>query len=152
MLLKHSNMKTVTDMSFQQNKNNNKKSQHNTTPSLQKTCHWIMIMFHVFFLWCCCVVLFLSALWISMLCFFLSPALQGTTGLYSSASHGPLTKKVITGQKTLGGDGPLGQAFGTAAGRCSEKQKLGYKWWVRVNGLFHLLIENGICVRFITYL
>lgn len=150
MLLTHSNMKTVTDMSFQQNKNNNKKSQHNTTPSPQKTMS--LIMFHVFFLWCCCVVLFLSALWISMLCFFWSPAWQGTTGLYSSASHGPLIKKVITGQKTLGGDGPLGQGFGTAAGRCSEKQKLGYKWWVKVNGFFHLLIKNGTCVRFITYL
>ena len=95
---------------------------HNTTQPPPPKNHVIDYVPCVF-LWCCCVVLFLSALWISMLCcFFLSPALQGTTGLYSSASHGPLTKKVITGQKTLGGDGPLGQAFGTAAGRCSEKQ------------------------------
>lgn len=149
MLLKHSNMKTVTDMSFQQNKNNNKKSQHNTTPSPKKPCHWLCSMCFFFgaVVLCCFSQLFRSACCV----FFLSPALQGTTGLYSSASHGPLIKKVATGQKTLGGDGPLGQAFGTAAGRCSEKQKLGYKWWVRVNGLFHLLIKNGICVRFTTW-
>ena len=93
--------------------------QHNPLPP--KTMS--LIMFHVFFfgavVLCCFCQLFGSACCVVL---FLSPALQGTTGLYSSASHGPLTKKVITGQKTLGGDGPLGQAFGTAAGRCSEKQ------------------------------